>query len=61
MASRLNPYISFSDSARQALEFYQGVFGGRMTHLIAAGEFAYSCRMRLRLEPDDVPMVGRRR
>jgi hypothetical protein len=31
---------------------------GGMTHLIAAGEFAYSCRMRLRLEPDDVPMVG---
>jgi PhnB protein len=28
MASRLNPYIQFKDNARQALEFYQGVFGG---------------------------------
>ena len=28
MASRLNPYISFTGDARQALEFYQGVFGG---------------------------------
>ena len=31
MASRLNPYISFSDDARQAMEFYQGVFGGDLT------------------------------
>ena len=31
MTSRLNPYISFSDDARQALEFYRGVFGGEMT------------------------------
>jgi PhnB protein len=31
MASRLNPYISFSDNARQALEFYRGVFGGTLT------------------------------
>ena len=28
MASRLNPYISFKDNARQALEFYREVFGG---------------------------------
>jgi len=28
VASRLNPYISFADTARQALEFYRGVFGG---------------------------------
>ncbi len=28
MASRLNPYISFSGTARQAMEFYRGVFGG---------------------------------
>jgi PhnB protein len=28
VSSRLNPYISFSDNARQAMEFYQGVFGG---------------------------------
>lgn len=30
MTSRLNPYIAFSDTARQALEFYQGVFGGEL-------------------------------
>ncbi|RKT53887.1 VOC family protein [Saccharothrix australiensis] len=31
MASRLNPYISFAGDAREAMEFYQGVFGGRLT------------------------------
>jgi len=31
MASRLNPYISFGDTARQALEFYRDVFGGELT------------------------------
>jgi len=30
MASRLNPYISFDGDARQALEFYQAVFGGEL-------------------------------
>jgi PhnB protein len=30
MASRLNPYLSFTDNARQAMEFYQGVFGGTL-------------------------------
>jgi PhnB protein len=28
--SFLNPYISFRDDARQALEFYQDVFGGNL-------------------------------
>jgi PhnB protein len=28
MASRLNPYISFDGDARDALQFYAGVFGG---------------------------------
>jgi PhnB protein len=28
--SVLNPYISFRDNARQALEFYQDVFGGKL-------------------------------
>jgi PhnB protein len=28
MASQLNPYLNFDGTARQALEFYQGVFGG---------------------------------
>jgi PhnB protein len=31
MASRLNPYINFTDNARQAMEFYQSVFGGKLT------------------------------
>ena len=30
MTSRLNPYINFADTARQALEFYRGVFGGEL-------------------------------
>ncbi len=38
MASRLNPYISFTDNARPALEFYQGVFGDTLT-LSTFGEF----------------------
>lgn len=31
MPSKLNPYLSFTDSARQAMEFYKGVFGGNLT------------------------------
>jgi PhnB protein len=31
MTSRLNPYISFKDNARQAMEFYKSVFGGKLT------------------------------
>ena len=31
MQSRLNPYISFKNSARQAMEFYKSVFGGKLT------------------------------
>ena len=31
MASLLNPYLSFSDTARQAMEFYRDVFGGELT------------------------------
>ena len=30
MPSRLNPYLSFRDNAREAMEFYQGVFGGKL-------------------------------
>ena len=30
MSSVLNPYISFRDNARQALEFYRDVFGGNL-------------------------------
>ncbi|HEY0001110.1 MAG TPA: VOC family protein [Actinoplanes sp.] len=28
MASQLNPYLTFDGNARQAMEFYQSVFGG---------------------------------
>ena len=38
MASRLNPYISFGDNARGALEFYKSVFGGTLT-LNTFGEY----------------------
>jgi PhnB protein len=30
MQSILNPYISFRDNARQAMEFYKSVFGGKL-------------------------------
>lgn len=30
MAARLNPYISFVDNAREAMEFYRSVFGGEL-------------------------------
>lgn len=28
MSTRLNPYINFDDNARDAMQFYQSVFGG---------------------------------
>lgn len=31
MATRLNPYLSFRDNAREAMEFYRDVFGGDLT------------------------------
>lgn len=39
MASRLNPYISFAGNARQAMEFYEHVFGGTLS-LSTFGEFS---------------------
>ena len=30
MASKLNPYLSFQDTARDAMAFYQSVFGGEL-------------------------------
>jgi PhnB protein len=38
MTSRLNPYLSFAGNARQAMEFYEAVFGGSLT-LNTFGEF----------------------
>ena len=41
MPSRLNPYISFKDNARQALEFYRSVFGGDLS-VMTFGEMGMS-------------------
>lgn len=38
MASRLNPYISFNGNAREAMEYYQSIFGGTLS-LNTFGEF----------------------
>jgi PhnB protein len=38
MTSHLNPYISFNGDARNAMEFYQSVFGGDLT-VNTFGEF----------------------
>ncbi|HSX35379.1 MAG TPA: VOC family protein [Patescibacteria group bacterium] len=29
--SKLNPYLSFKDNAKEAMEFYKSVFGGELT------------------------------
>jgi PhnB protein len=31
MAARLNPYLNFRDTARDAMDFYRSVFGGELT------------------------------
>ncbi|MDK1361720.1 VOC family protein [Arthrobacter sp. zg-Y1219] len=31
MKSELNPYLSFRDSAKPAMEFYQSIFGGELS------------------------------
>jgi PhnB protein len=41
MASKLNPYISYNGNAREAFEFYKGVFGGELA-LNTFGEFGAS-------------------
>jgi PhnB protein len=38
MASQLNPYLNFNGTARQAMEFYQSVFGGTL-NLSTFGDF----------------------
>jgi PhnB protein len=38
MTTRLNPYLGFRDSAREAMDFYQSVFGGEVTRS-TFGEF----------------------
>lgn len=41
MASQLNPYLSFRGQAREAMEFYQSVFGGSL-EIITFKEFGAS-------------------
>lgn len=36
MATRLNPYLNFNGNARQAMAFYQTVFGGEVTSMTFA-------------------------
>ena len=31
MQTKLNPYLNFKDNAREAMEFYRTVFGGKLT------------------------------
>lgn len=31
MQTKLNPYLNFKNNTRQAMEFYQSVFGGKLT------------------------------
>src|SRR5881409_157220 len=31
MGAQLNPYLNFRDNAREAMEFYKTVFGGKLT------------------------------
>ena len=31
MTTRLDPYLSFRDNAREAMDFYESVFGGELT------------------------------
>ncbi|MHA6801687.1 VOC family protein [Bounagaea algeriensis] len=38
MGSRLNPYLTFDGTTRQAMEFYREVFGGRLD-MSTFGEF----------------------
>src|SRR5262245_7618189 len=38
MSSMLNPYLSFDGDAKQALEFYQSVFGGELS-MMNFGQF----------------------
>ncbi|MEP7034742.1 MAG: VOC family protein [Actinomycetota bacterium] len=41
MSTKLNPYLGFRDNAREAMEFYQSVFGGELA-LSTFGEFQAS-------------------
>ncbi len=64
MPVRSNPYLSFRDNARQAMEFYQSVFGGELT-LNTFAEFQASDDpaekdkiMHSMLEADGIVLMG---
>jgi PhnB protein len=50
MTSRLNPYITFANNAREAMTFYQGVLGGDL----AVSTFAEFGGARDGVDPDGV-------
>jgi PhnB protein len=50
MSVILNPYISFKDSARQAITFYESVFGGELTISTFADLHA-------EVQPDELELV----
>lgn len=52
MTVRLNPYLSFRDSARAAMQFYHSIFGGELT-MTTFGE--------AHMVPDDAPPAQRER
>ena len=54
MTSRLNPYLNFNGNARQALEFYTGVFGGNLT-LSTFADFGAAASALV----SDIPVLGR--
>ena len=41
MSTKLNPYLGFRDTAKEAMEFYQSIFGGELT-LSTFGDFQAS-------------------
>lgn len=50
MDSRLNPYVSFKDNAREAMEFYHTVFGGKL-------EFHTFKEFRASQDPNEVDKI----
>lgn len=59
MSTRLNPYLSFRDNARQAMEFYRSVFGGELSVMtfgeagMSQGDADRDLVMHAQLETDD--------
>ena len=49
----LNPYLNFDGNAREAIEFYKGVFGGEL-NVMTFGDMGMT-------EHEGTPIPGRRR